>query len=1019
MAWNAGQFSWKNSHFVATLFGWPKRRAMIQPTNILAAILGLLAAHGACAAVALAGDFERQVAPLLAQRCLSCHNSAESKGDLNLSTRKSALAGGESGSAIVPGDPSASYLLQRVREGEMPPRKKGGPLSAAEIESLTAWVKAGAPWPEGRVLSELDVTTNKRAGKDWWSLQPVKRPKVPETNSPWVRNPIDAFILKKLRTHKLSPSTSASKQALLRRIYFDLTGLPPTPEEVDAFVADPSPTAYETLVDRLLASPRYGERWGRHWLDVAHYADTHGFERDFLRSTAWPYRDYVIAAFNTDKPYNEFIREQIAGDVIAPDDAEKVTATAFLGAGPWDVSGLMETGNPVLKRQALSNVLDDMVTTVITSTQGLTINCARCHNHKFDPIPQEDYYRLSAVFAGVLRAERKLPQTPLRKELSERIATIEQQLKRLSGQPVNLADIVGGGDGFGAGKLGFGIDPRDGKITKAGAGLVDAPTGKYVRTKSPLVDGVFVPNGGAGGQTPVQISSTDLRVTGLTATNGKLWDYIVNGPSFMQAGSTLDGVDYSTTGHSQLALHANKGITFDLAAIRKATDYRELKFQAVAGSASGGYSDFWVYVDGKLAASKTGVTQSRGGTHLDIELASDKRFLTLIATDGGNDISHDQIIFGDPILVPLPDPADRDAAHVQQRSSELTTALEALNKQLATLPVEIPAVFGVVTQKPPAMKVLARGDTESPLHEVGPGALSAVGSVSSDLGKGDMPEGQRRLALANWLVHPDNPLTRRVVVNRLWHYHFGRGIVDTPSDFGFNGGPPSHPELLDYLADELLKQNWSLKAMHRMIVLSSTYRQGIAANPQAQAIDADNRLLWRRTPQRLEAEAIRDSILSISGKLNLKMGGPGYRDFQYIERYAPIYRFQTADKPELWRRTVYRFTVRSVSNPLLDVLDCANPSILTPARSRTTTPLQSLALWNDDFLLRQARYFAERVEKEGGEEQSAQIQRAFRLALCRTATVEEATGAAGLVRHHGLFHLCRALFNASEFVYVD
>ncbi|MCE9555133.1 MAG: DUF1553 domain-containing protein [Planctomycetes bacterium] len=993
---------------------------MIYFHKLRALIAALAFAVASCANLtAKAADFDGQVAPLLTQRCLTCHNAAEAKGELNLSTLKTALAGGESGPAIVPGNPEASYLLQRVREGEMPPRKKGIPLSPAEIETLTAWVKSGAPWPKGRVLSELDVTTDKRAGKDWWSLQPVKRPAVPEIKSNWVLNPIDAFVLEKLRSHKLSPSAPASKTVLVRRIFFDLTGLPPTPAEIEAFVADQSPDAYEKIVDRLLASPRYGERWGRHWLDVAHYADTHGFERDFLRSTAWPYRDYVIAAFNADKPYNDFIREQIAGDVIAPTDAEKVTATAFLGAGPWDVSGLMETGNPMLKRQALSNVLDDMVTTVVTATQGLTINCARCHNHKFDPILQEDYYRLSAVFAGVLRAERKLPQTPLRKELTQQITSLEQQFKRLSGPPVNLADIVGGGNGFGSGKKGFGLDPRDGKLAKAGESFLDAPTGKYVRTKSPLVDGVFVPDGGAGGRTPVQISSTGLHVQGLTSTNGKVWDFIVNGPSAMQSGSTLDGVDYSSTGHTQLALHANKGITFDLAAIRKSTGYRELKFQAVAGCASGGYSDFWVYVDDKLAASETGVTQTRGGTHLDIALGIDKRFLTLIATDGGNDISHDQIIFGDPLLVSLPDPTDRNGAPIQQRRDELTAELAALKKQLAELPVEIPAVFGVVTQKPPAMKVLARGDTELPLYEVGPGALSAVGSVSSDLGKSDMPEGERRRALADWLVHPNNPLTRRVIVNRLWHYHFGRGIVDTPSDFGFNGGPPTHPELLDYLADELLKQNWSLKAMHRQMVLSNTYRQGGAANPEAQAIDTDNRLLWRRNPQRLEAEAIRDSILAVSGKLNLKMGGPGYRDFQYIERYAPIYRFQTADKPELWRRTVYRFTVRSVSNPLLDVLDCANPSNLTPARSRTTTPLQSLALWNDDFLLRQARYFAERVEKEAGKEQTAQIQQAFRLSLGRPATTEEVTGAAELVRQHGLFHLCRAMFNASEFVYVD
>ncbi len=721
---------------------WTRKLAVAEVVRLLAVRLAvaccLLPAY--VAADDAVDRFEKSIAPLLATRCLGCHDAADPKGELDLSRRKGALAGGESGElAISPGKVRESYLLDRVSSREMPPEGKGEPLTKDEVSQLTRWIEQGAVWPDERVLSPFEFTTDKRAGLDWWSLQSVERPSPPQIESDWITGPIDAFILKRLQDNKLLPAPTADKRTLIRRVTFDLTGLPPTPTDVEQFLSDDKPDAYQRLVNRLLDSPQYGERWARHWLDVAHYADTHGFERDFRRDQAWPYRDYVIRALNGDKPYNQFVREQIAGDVIAPDNPDAVIATGFLAAGPWDFVGNKENKAPKFQRLARADDLDDMVTTVLTATVGLTVNCARCHNHKFDPIPQADYYRLWAVFAGVERGDRNVPSSPVYAQDRRQLQEVLAELNSLDGKAVNLADVVGGGGGFGDGTRSHGIDPRSGKpVTRGETYLGGVQFNRFATADHPLVDGLFIPSGSPDGKTPVTISSTGIEVTELPRTSGKVWGNVTFGPSQSALRTEIDGINYAAEPNSMIGLHANKGITFDLAAVRRATGYRRLRFRTVAaygGAAENYKADAWVYVDGKLTWKKLGLNNSGGAIPLDIPLSEDARFLTLVATDAGNDISHDQVFFGNPLLVNQPDDtADKDDAQAQRRA-ELVAQRDALQAKIKESPLghRIEKVYAAVTKKPPPIHVLLRGDTESPRDEVAPAALSCITQLNAEL----------------------------------------------------------------------------------------------------------------------------------------------------------------------------------------------------------------------------------------------------------------------------------------------
>jgi mono/diheme cytochrome c family protein len=984
----------------------------IRPGWLLGLILFGPAALGAV-------EFTKEIRPILERHCLECHGPKKQKSGLRLDLRAAAMKGGSGGPVIVAGKSAASSLIEHVSvpagdERRMPPEGPG--LDAKEIERLRTWIDVGAPWPDA------EAGTDERLSH--WAWQPLSQEAVAVLSGS-SGHPVDVLLEKRLAGAGLAFSPEADRATLIRRLSFDLHGLPPSPERVEAFMKDTGPGAYEKLVDAMLASPAFGERFARHWLDLAHYADTHGFERDQRRPHAWRYRDYVIASLNADKPYPRFLREQIAGDVLWPQDPDAVVATGFLAAGPWDFVGQVETRSDELRRSARALDLDDMVTQVMSASVGITVNCARCHDHKLDPVSQEEYYRLWSVFAGVKRGERVVSGTAQKEydqrlsELTTRRNAIDHALSRLEGKGISLADLVGGGNGTGSGKYRQGIDPRSGVVqTRDFGDLANVKVNQFTKTKLPFIDGVFIPDG-QGGKAAIPVSSTGLTVTGLPTTSRKAWDAIRNGPVGSQHSPEAGGIDFTKDGHSLLGLHANAGITFDLDAIRRATGEEGLRLSAKLGyfgAAGGSSADAWVFVDGVKAFEARGLRREDGLRGIDLALPATARFLTLVSGDGGNGYGHDQVGFGDARLLPDP-PRSADPAAEEERS-RLTKERETITAALAALGAP-PKVYAVVSETAvPEVRILRRGDPESPVGEpLPPGTVSLLAGPAAALGDLSTPEGARRAALAEWITHPDNVLTRRVIVNRLWQWVFGQGLVATPSDFGLGGDRPSHPELIDWLAAEFGRNGGSLKATLRLLLTSRAYRQDsrYPASASGIAVDAGNRLLWRQNPRRIEAEAVRDAVLAVSGKLNPASGGAGFEDFTYEEAYAPIYRYVTADRPELWRRSIYRYLVRTTPSRFLTTLDCPDPANLTPKRNVTTTPLQSLALYNNDFMLRQARYFAERLEKEGGDP----VARAYALACGRAPSPAEHALATDFIRRESLFAFCRALFNANEFVYVD
>ena len=971
-------------------------------------------------------DFEWDVRALFQESCIECHGEKKQKGELRLDAKTFASKGGHGGSIIVPGKAEESPLYLRIvsddPEDRMPP--KGKPLTAVQISAIKTWIQAGAVWPEN--ASDKKALVDKRL--QHWSVQPI--PDVFPSGAG-----IDFYIEQALSKKGLGLAPEADRRTLIRRVFFDLVGLPPSPERVEQFVSDTSPKAYEGLVDDLLASPNYGERWARHWLDIAHYADTHGFERDQLRPNAWLYRDYVINAFNADKPYDQFLREQIAGDTFSPATPESIAASGFLAAGPWDFVGQVETKSPVLKRASRAGDLDDIVTQVITSTMGVTLNCARCHDHKLDPISQREYYSMCAVFSGVKRGTRDLdPNETLqfakeKFDLEKQLETVRQQPGEASNSGLSLADIVGGGNGFGSGVKGAGIVLGSGTITTqklAVTGSLDPNTLKPpawpTKTQaSKYIRGVFLPNSPESQNLGFHISD-DVILTGLPKTSGQSWDAIRNGPLNAQVHTKIGGTDYNSDGHSVLGLHANSGIVFDLAQIRQGSGLKTLTltghcgFGAALGAANS-KADFALYIDATCALKKTGI--HKGDSFLiNVSIPESARFLSLVATDGGDGIGSDLLFLGDATLESGETKENLTAAEKSARIS-LKEEGERLKKAISALR-KPDQVYAVVSEEiPAALKIHRRGNPEDEGDAVTPKGFAWTNHAPIEFGDNTTPEGQRRMALAQWITTPTNPLTRRVLVNRLWHHHFGQGIVTTPSDFGLGGDTPSHPKLLDWLASQFLKTGWSLKHMHREILLSRSYKQrSIVDNAEATRVDSSNRLLWRQNPRRLDAESLRDAVLCVTGQLNYERGGPGFRDFKYTEAYAPIYEYIAADQPELCRRSIYRFVVRTTPHQFLSTFDCPDPANLTPARSQTTTALQALALSNNEFILKQARHLTSRVEKETNKNQS-RIQRAFALCLQRQVTSEEATAADLLVSQQGLFSLCRMLLNSNEFLYFD
>jgi len=787
--------------------------------------------------------------------------------------------------------------------------------------------------------------TAPQAKSDHWVFKPAVRPAVPAVkNRSWPRNPIDQFVLAKLEAEKLTPSAEADRVTLIRRLSFDLIGLPPTPDEVRQFVADKNPDAYEKIADRLLNSPRYGERWTRHWLDVVHYGESHGYDKDKPRPNAWPYRDYVVRSLNNDTPYSRFVQEQVAGDKLFADSADGVVATGFIAAGPWDYVGHVELSESKTDGLiARYNDRDDMVMNTMSTFLSLTVHCARCHDHKFDPISQEEYYGLQAVFAGVDRADRPFDLDP---RVAAKRRTLMVERKKLVTRQKELNEVV---------------------------------------TK-------------------------------------------VTSPQLEQIGARL------------------KELKGQLNALPKPDKE----------SPSNGLD------------SRRSLTEPPERPEVRTERNELKAETDILEEDRANKVQA------------LLDAATRsELADTRDRLVQVNQEIDALPKpQMVYAAADDFAPSGsfLPPGTPRPIHLLKRGDIKRSGPLMSPAALNCLPGLAGELPITDpKDEGSRRAALAQWITDPRNMLTRRSIVNRVWQYHFGRGIVDTPNDFGHMGSPPTHPELLDWLACWFLDNGESLKKLHRLIVTSATYRQssnpvaadvrrltsksaaghkhkagapvsennlqpasdlsaqrhaGSGAHEESQSLltsaataaqaDSDNRLLWRMNPQRLDAESFHDTLLFLSGRLDLAMGGPSARLFFFKDDHSPVYdytRFEV-DSPDGSRPSIYRFIVRSVPDPFMETLDCPDANLLTPKRNVTLTALQALSTLNDPFVLRQCEHFAARLQRESAD-LSVQIDRAYTLALSRPPRPSEAGLLRAYARKHGLANACRVLFNSSEFMFVD
>jgi hypothetical protein len=803
--------------------------------------------------------FAEEVQPILQANCLKCHGGGKKiKGGLRLTRRAAILAGGDLGPAVALEKPDQSLLLRAISYADgdlkMPP---SGKLPDDAVETLTRWVRLGLPFPSALESgpSEAETVTSDDAGlpphvvtperRNFWSFRPVTRPEPPAVKDPaWARTPIDHFVLSKLEGQGVLPNSDATQLALFRRATYDLTGLPPTPTDVQAFLADDSPNAYERVVDRLLTSPRYGERWGRHWLDVVRYGESNSFERDSMKPNVWRYRDYVIEAFNAGMPYDRFIREQLAGDELEKVTPETIVATGYYRIGTWD-------DEPTDRLQARYDELDDIVSTTSQAFLALTLNCARCHDHKLDPVPQTNYYSMLAFFHGVL---------PFKYGDDNVQSVISQGAERSAYEEAKKN--------------------RDDRIRQIEV------------EREAIVETVIS-----------QLSADEREAAGNRRLRGRLFE------------------KYQAEHISEATLKR----------------YRELRSE-------------------KDKANK----------------------------------------------VKLP-------------------------------PVQFALSVKEAGPEAPETYVLVRGNAHAKGKQVEPGFPSVLGAAAPKLSGRARPESSgRRSALAEWITSEDNQLTARVMVNRIWQHHFGRGIVRSPNNFGKLGVPPTHPALLDWLASEFVASGWSIKHMHRLMMTSRTYRMA-ASGGHGQAADPENQLFWRMNPRRLSAEEIRDSILSVSGELNLKAGGPPiYPAIQKDVLHSqsrPGLGWNTSTPHESTRRSVFVHVKRSLGLPILTAFDFADTDSTCPVRFTTTQPTQALTLLNSAFLNQSAASFATRLGREVGTERPVQVARALHLALARQPTDDEVArgvrlirdleGDEGLVPDKALQQFCLLVLNLNEFFYID
>ena len=901
---------------------------MLSPLFALSLPAALLAAANEASGQDAAGEvsFEREVAPILAARCIECHGPEKQKQGLRLDQRAAAFAGGDSGEpGLVPGQSARSEIFRRIDPEDefdlMPP--SGEPLTTAEVALIKRWIDEGAAW-EDDGSAQVEGTSH-------WSFQATRDLTPPVIGDPWAASAVDAFVLTRLRAAGLQPSAEADRVSLIRRLYLDLHGLLPTPAQVEAFVRDPRSDAWERLVDSALASSRYGERWAQHWLDIAQFAESNGFEMNTPRANAYHYRDYVIGAFNEDLPYDRFIFEQLAGDTVGQD-----AATGFLVAGPWDEVESKEPSYTALQRQ---DELAAMVNTTGTAFLGLTLGCARCHNHKFDPVSQRDFYALAAVFAGVRHGERALePGAEALK--ASRQAEAEAEIERLKGELPRLRPAV---------RAALNEERFEGVLAHSVRMRIYATNGA-----EPCIDELEVWSGQAN--------------VALNATPSSSGDYQGN------PRHKLEHINDGQVGNQKSWISDEDG----------------------AGWVQLDFSEPAVIDRVVWARDRTGQFEDRTATHYTVEVREAPGRWTVVAG------SQDRLPIGVEGGVDGPSSA----------SLELTSRIvdaEARRRALQSTPAAM-AYAGKLEQPGPTHR-LYRGDVLSKRELVAPDTLAALGTLNLDV---DAPEAERRVALARAIADPANPLTARVMANRVWHHHFGTGIVSTPGDFGANGGEPSHPELLDWLAGELVGSGWSVKALHRVILNSSTYRQ--ASTPSAIGLrrDADSRLLWRFPPRRLEAEVIRDCLLQLSGSLDLKMGGPGFSTFEPNTNYVRVYTPRDSLGPPEWRRMIYMHKVRMERAPLFGSFDLPDAGQVCSKRGASTTAIQALNLFNGSFVMDQSQRMAALLEEAGGDP----VRRAYMRAYGRSPDEEEARAAAAFIAEQGLLAFCRALLNSNELVFL-
>ena len=903
-------------------------------------------------------DFESQVRPIFQRHCYECHSGDNSDSGLRLDVRDAAFAGGELyGAAIEPGNAARSPLFMFVSDEDadlqMPP--EGPRLLDGEIDILRRWINEGASWPEG---IDTGVVTDPR---DHWAFRPLRSQSPPVLTSQdlerfehWGREPIDRFVLKRLEEAGLTPSPEAKRDAWLRRVTFDLTGLPPTPDEVRQFLEDPRPDAYERVVDRLFASPTYGERMAQHWLDVVRYADTHGFEVNTERPNAWPYRDYVIDAFNRDTPFDQLVREQIVGDQI-----QKDAATGFLITASVLLPGQIGQDEPS-KRLARQDSIDEIVVNLGQSFLGLSIGCARCHSHKFDPISQRDYYAMQAFVAGVEYEDRSVVDVDSEKDAVRR----REALSIATSELAQLVPMFNSGNGRPAINPMLNIE-RFESISADRVRLTILKTNRL----EPCIDEFEV----------IDSEGNNIALASLGAT------VTASGSNTAPNRHELRFVNDGQYGNSRSWMSNEVGGGWVELQLPHAAEIKRIQW---------GRDRFREFPD-------------RLAIEYRIEVALDEGPWVTVATHEDR-AQYDELTAKKPVGEFPDDPA------LAQKAEASFTELDSLLQAVKNNPEGGRLVFAGRFRTPDMIRLLRRGDPEQPMDEVLPAVPEVLGDLQLNQESSD---GQRRKELADWISSGDNPLTARVFANRLWQWHFGTGPVDTPNDFGRHGSLPTHPELLDYLAMELVDSHWSYRTIQRRIVLSATYRQSAAFDPEKAAVDADTRLLWRYPRRRLDGESLHDATLAIAGQLECSMGGPGYDLFDKRGGLSGFNPIEVIGEKNC-RRMIYAHRVRRERDAVFGTFDCPDGGQSTPIRRESTTPIQALNLMNSPMLIQLSQKCANVVQAKYPNSIDKQIEEVFLKTLARVPTVAEQDSLKPIVEREGLVPLCRALFNSNEFVYL-